>query len=660
MANSNLNPIQIGTHSEEVETIPCDIEDNEIKRGRKKVSKVWTEFQIINIQDRNEVVQKYECRHCKKKYAASKSGITTHLKRHLDDCLYYRKQHKNQKNISLLPSDSGDGETVLSFSSQSFDMSKIREVMAKMITVHEYPFSMVEHFWFNVLMKSMNSQYERISRNTAKSDCLRLHEIEKEKLKKNLKNVERVCLTSDTWTSNQTIGYMCLTVHFIDLDWKLQKRIISFYELEPPHTGIVISDAISECLLLDNATTNDVVARSLKSNFESRGKLHYKGHIFHIRCCAHILNLMVQDGLKEIDGIIHNIRETVKYLKKSPSRLFKFGEVARQLNNSTYEMLDCAFNFRTVFDQYAIRNANYKWLPTSEDWKNAKKVAEFLEIFYDVTHLFSGCLYPTANRFLPEVWKVKEVLNIHSKSSDLFLRNVATVMGEKFDKYWKDCSMLMAIAAVLYPRYKMMLINFCFPLIYPDFQHIEKIVQLKQVMVDVFETYASENANEQPSSFAGCFSESSISVATSSRKPKSRGRSEFAEFKRKNDLTQPMKSDLEIYLEEGTVEWEQEDATFDVLVWWQLNSLKFRTLSRMASDLLTIPMTTVASESAFSAGGRVLDKFRSSLAPKIVEALVCTADWLRATQKNTKTKTSNSSLHVCEVTSFVTAEHFFR
>ncbi|KAH7670513.1 Ribonuclease H-like protein [Dioscorea alata] len=334
MANSNLNPIQIGSHSEEVETIPCDIEDNEIKRGRKKVSEVWTEFQIINIQDRNEVVQKHEYRHCKKKYAVSKSETTTHLKRHLDDCLYYRKQHKNKKIISLLPLDSRDGETVLSFSSQSFDMSKIREVMAKMITVHEYPFRMVEHFWFNVLMKSMNSQYERISRNTAKSDCLRLHEIEKELA-------------------------ICLTIHFIDLDWKLKKRIISFYELEPPHTGIVISDAISKCHLewgiqdkvstitLDNATTNDVVARSLKSNFESR----------------------VQDGLKEIDGIIHNIRETVKYLKKSPSKLFKFGEVARQLNvctkkglrinvptrwNSTYEMLDCAFNFRIVFDQYAI------------------------------------------------------------------------------------------------------------------------------------------------------------------------------------------------------------------------------------------------------------------------------------------------------------------
>ena len=41
------------------------------------------------------------------------------------------------------------------------------------------------------------------------------------------------------------------------------------------------------------------------------------------------------------------------------------------------------------------------------------------------------------------------------------------------------------------------------------------------------------------------------------------------------------------------------------------------------------PISTVASESAFSTGGRILDEFRSSLTPFMVEALVCTQDWLR-------------------------------
>uniref|UniRef100_A0A803MTW6 HAT C-terminal dimerisation domain-containing protein n=1 Tax=Chenopodium quinoa TaxID=63459 RepID=A0A803MTW6_CHEQI len=53
-------------------------------------------------------------------------------------------------------------------------------------------------------------------------------------------------------------------------------------------------------------------------------------------------------------------------------------------------------------------------------------------------------------------------------------------------------------------------------------------------------------------------------------------------------------------------------------------------LNRMARDILAIPLSTVASESAFSTGGRTLDPFRSSLTPKMVQALLCTQDWLRA------------------------------
>ncbi|KAG5566732.1 hypothetical protein RHGRI_002319 [Rhododendron griersonianum] len=70
---------------------------------------------------------------------------------------------------------------------------------------------------------------------------------------------------------------------------------------------------------------------------------------------------------------------------------------------------------------------------------------------------------------------------------------------------------------------------------------------------------------------------------------------------------------------------------FDVLLWWKNNSNKYPILSQLARDVLAMPVSTVASESAFSTGGRVLDPFRSSLSPSMVDTLVCTQNWLLST-----------------------------
>ena len=75
------------------------------------------------------------------------------------------------------------------------------------------------------------------------------------------------------------------------------------------------------------------------------------------------------------------------------------------------------------------------------------------------------------------------------------------------------------------------------------------------------------------------------------------------------------KSEVDKYLEE-TIEKDEDD--FKILGWWKMNSSKYRILSQIARDVLAIPVSTVASESAFSTGGRVLDQFRSSLTPKLV------------------------------------------
>ncbi|KAK3041016.1 hypothetical protein RJ639_026728 [Escallonia herrerae] len=92
----------------------------------------------------------------------------------------------------------------------------------------------------------------------------------------------------------------------------------------------------------------------------------------------------------------------------------------------------------------------------------------------------------------------------------------------------------------------------------------------------------------------------------------------------------PIKSDLETYLEEGVYICEVNlESQVDVIGWWKANNLKYKILSKMAVDILSIPITTVASEAAFSTGGRVIDPYRASLSTKTMEALICGGDWIR-------------------------------
>jgi len=91
-----------------------------------------------------------------------------------------------------------------------------------------------------------------------------------------------------------------------------------------------------------------------------------------------------------------------------------------------------------------------------------------------------------------------------------------------------------------------------------------------------------------------------------------------------------VKSELDVYLEEGVNYICSEVEAFDVLDWWKVNNLKFRILSKMACDVLSIPITTVASEATFSAGGRVIDQYRSNLGTNTVQMLLCGEDWFRA------------------------------
>ncbi|XP_027082542.2 zinc finger BED domain-containing protein RICESLEEPER 2-like [Coffea arabica] len=632
------------------------------KKQRKKKSTIWEDMTIVKQPDGTLKVQ---CNHCKELFVKNPSGATSQHKRHLKNCLQKRLAvgEENQKRQQVLSFTEGPSDGITSITNFSYDHAKVRELAAHMVLVHEYPFSMLDHVVFNKFMKAASPFYKKINRQTVKEDCVTAFMLEKRRLRNILKGANRVSITTDLWKSGQKIQYMVVTGHFVDSDWVLQKRVLNFCNVPPPHTGVIIADALSKCFLewgienkvstitVDNASYNDVCIRRVKEDFSLRKRLSIGGKIFHVRCCAHILNLLVQDGLNQIVDVIDVVREGIKYLKNSESRLNEFAKIKKQLQlpyrklildcptrwNSTYLMLASALEFRDVFPRYGDIDPGFHYVPSEFEWMKVEEVCKFLGIFYEITNIISGSDYPTANLFLVELYRIKELLNEKALDFSDHIRFIAESMALKFDKYWGESNVLMSLGAILDPRYKMVLVNHTFPVIYGEVAAPRYIDEMRCILYDLYNEYVDayvSSHSEEPPREAGKRKHSEISSKSTQGAAKKlgvnvlTGKEKFRMVVSEIDKAPPEKSDLDVYLEEGRYVCDA-NANLDVLGWWKGERWRFPILSRLASDILAIPVTTVASESTFSAGGRIIDDRRASMSVETVQMLLCGNDWIR-------------------------------
>ncbi|KAA0056378.1 putative transposase [Cucumis melo var. makuwa] len=246
---------------------------------------------------------------------------------------------------------------------------------------------------------------------------------------------------------------MVITAHFIDDDWNLHKRILNFCQVAN-HKGDIIGRAIEKCLegwgidrlftvTVDNASSNDVAISYLVKKFKGRNGLVLDGEFIHIRCSAHILNLIVSDALKDLHVSIIRIRNAVKYVRSSPAGLQIFKDFAKE-------------------DIYLPKDD----IPTTEDWDNAKVFVKFLKTFSEVTMKFSASMSVTSNIF-HELCLIQEIICEYSSYENALLSQMTLSMQTKFNKYWRittseKTNLLLYVSVVLDPRYKLAYVNYCF------------------------------------------------------------------------------------------------------------------------------------------------------------------------------------------------------
>ncbi|XP_059635725.1 zinc finger BED domain-containing protein RICESLEEPER 2-like [Cornus florida] len=560
-------------------------------RKRKLTSKVWKDFENVILDGPNGGSFAI-CHHCKKKLVAEPSSGTSHLKQHLKRCVKRTNTDKRQKMIARSPNVDGS----MQFGNFTFTQEVSRNELANAIVLHEYPLSIVEHIGFR----------------------------------------------------RQKRGYMSITAHYVDEFWRLQNMIIGFVYVPSPHTSEILCDALMNCFLdwnldrkistitVDNCTTNDALIQGLSNKLSIRNKsLLLDGKIFYMCCVAHILNLIVKDGLDIIGGTIGKIRDSVHFWTASQAREEKFVEAASQLKNpchkklsldcktrwnSTYLILETTICYKDVFPRLKQRERLYTSLPSEEEWSLAQEICRRLELFYSITEIFFGTRFVTTNYLFPKICEVKLALRSWCNCENEVVKKMAASMIEKFDKYWSECHLVVGIAIVLDPRHKMTFLEHVLQRIHGDESFSQKDC-VRQACYDLLQEY--QHRSKEGTSLSEDLSGLAASLSSTSKEWDI-----YAEYDIIiSDLSRigNVKSELDHYLDELVL---LRTMDFNILNWWVSNKSKYPTLQLMALDILAIPVSTVASESAFSISGRLVSPHRSRLSPGLIEALMCSQSWL--------------------------------
>lgn len=140
-------------------------------------------------------------------------------------------------------------------------------------------------------------------------------------------------------------------------------------------------------ITVDNASTNDVAVANMKTRLSDT--LTFNGDFLHLRCACHVINLIVKDGIEEIEDDIDATWHCVKFIRSSSCRLDKYRDFAvlerRSKNanvpldvitrwNSTYLMLEAALKYEKVFDRMACEDLHFQNYFEQKDSKGKKRV----------------------------------------------------------------------------------------------------------------------------------------------------------------------------------------------------------------------------------------------------------------------------------------------
>lgn len=489
-------------------------------KRRKKKSEVWNHFTTETV---SSDTLKARCMHCNKSFAymtGNKSSGTSHLKRHiyLGICSKSREINKpsqiNGETTSCLPKkrqvSSPETKKVLQTKDEKttsclpkkrqiaspnvpLDQYRCNHEMAKMIIMHDYPLHMVEHPGFVGFVQALRPQFSVASFNTVHGDCFSMFLSQKQKLLDFIGEIPGgVNLTVDLWSSKQSVGYAFVTGHFVDKDWNLTHRLLNVAVVASPDSCYALNKPVAACLSdwkLEGKISSLAVSQSLvnKTSIDNlRGFLSVRnqhvlsGQLLMGKCYARLLSSMAQDALtaEQLQEPIKKVRDGIKYVKTNEACGDRFNDLKKRFRtpssykdllidnqmrwDTSYNMLLAACEHRQVFSSLETCHPEYKISVSPEEWRKIESLCSCLKVLFEASNALTGPNQLTANDLYHEMTKLQLELGHASIGEDPDVRILANSLREKLDQYWRGCFLVLAVAVVMDPRFKMHLIEFTF------------------------------------------------------------------------------------------------------------------------------------------------------------------------------------------------------
>ena len=224
----------------------------------------------------------------------------------------------------------------------------------------------------------------------------------------------------------------------------------------------------------------------------------------------------------------------------------------------------------------------------------ADLIRDFFEIFDTSTNIFCSVYYPTSHRVIMQITSIYMVLQNYLSYE--IVNDTIFAMIEKIKKYWGEILLIYYIGLIVDPRLKFDALDEWLQVIYNEDQiKIEEIKNevnsLLYILYNIYKEKYGDNISLIKSS-------STISSSSFYKSP-------LKMFKSRKKTTTSFPNNttyIDRYLSVKTIPFEDNE-DFDILEWWKKQQIKYLVLSIIARDVLTVPVSTEASEAAFSVGG---------------------------------------------------------